>query len=134
MKNKEEKVGSLIKIENKGNTFFDPFENEVPIKARSNYIKDAIEIIVTVVEILSDGKEKLSEKEVSTISKVLGDMYDDYVRDLKKAGKDYDEVTMPTLREFYNRCIGRPEAVNLRFIFEKCIKDVDNKNKSKVKK
>ena len=134
MKNKEEKVGSLIKIENKGNTFFDPFENEVPIKARSNYIKDAIEIIVTVVEILSDGKEKLSEKEVSTISKVLGDMYDDYVRDLKKAGKDYDEVTMPTLREFYNRCIGQPEAANLRFIFEKCIKDVDNKNKSKVKK
>ena len=42
MKNKEEKVGSLIKIENKGNTFFDPFENEVPIKARSNYIKDSI--------------------------------------------------------------------------------------------
>ena len=51
MKNKEEKFGSLIKIENKGDTF-DPFENEVPIKTRSNYIKDAVEIIVTVVDIL----------------------------------------------------------------------------------
>lgn len=127
MKNKEEKFGSLIKIENKGDTF-DPFENEVPIKTRSNYIKDAVEIIVTVVEILSDGKEKISEKELAIVNKVLGDMYDDHARVLRKSGKNYDESIRPTLGEFYNRLksMDYEEIVNLIPIFEKYIKDMDN--------
>lgn len=116
--------GSFIKIANDGTNFINPFDLNIdnegedgdPIKVKSAFIQG-------VIEVMAGGRRQLTEAELSIIDRVTIQIYDDYLKHLKKTGKRYDREAAPTLKDFYNklRIQDQAEAINLSLALEKYV-------------
>ena len=116
--------GTVIKIANGSDTYINPFDMNLkntgddndPVKVKSDFI-------ITLCEIMVDGKLGLSSIEKSLIDRVVRKVYEPYVEYLMKTGKSYDTKHAPTMVEFYDELCQQPypEAQNLALSIERYV-------------
>ena len=78
------------------------FEGKSPLTVKTDYVMGLCNIIV-------GGQQGLSPIEKTVITRACKHVYEDFIKYLERAGKDYDYDKNPTLRDLYEELLSQPE-------------------------
>ena len=117
--------GEVIKIANGSNVYINPMDMNLnnhddsgdPVKIKADFME-------TIVEIMVGGRYGLQPQEKSIINRSVINVYEPYIRHLKRTGLNQDFEHAPTLVDLYNDLCQQPqlEAQNIALSLERYVR------------
>lgn len=116
--------GEVIRIANGSDVYLNPFDMDLEYADDGDPVKMKADYITTIVDIAIGGRYGISPTERSLIDRVVFEIYEPYLKYLRRTGKTIDLEHVPTMQDFYERMIEQvaPEAQNIALALERYVK------------